>query len=173
MTARPGPGPSRGTGPASPGAGASGPPSRPTDGLDSVVCFAIGQSTYALDVAVVREVVGVERLLAVPRTPAPIVGAFALRGATLALVDARILFGLDAGGSRATALVVARGPRAICGLTIDSVLGVTPFAGAAFQPAVRGREPLQVAGFFTDERGGLITVLDTQNLLHALERLRF
>jgi purine-binding chemotaxis protein CheW len=141
--------------------------------LDSVVCFSIAGKAYALDVAVVREVVSIDKLLPVPRTPAPIVGAFALRGATVALVDTRILFGLDATTPANTALVVVRGHRTICGLTIDRVMGVARFVEAKFTPAVRGREPPQIAGFMSDERGGLLTVLDTSTILLSLESLRF
>jgi chemotaxis signal transduction protein len=144
-----------------------------TGALDSVVWFALDGKSYGLDVAVVREVVSIDRLLPVPRTPAAIIGAFALRGATVALVDTRILFGLDATTSATTALVVARGHRTICGLTIDRVIGVAPFTDATFTPAVRGREPPQIAGFMSDERGGLMTVLDAPTLVHSLECLRF
>jgi purine-binding chemotaxis protein CheW len=141
--------------------------------LDSVVCFSVAGKSYALDVAVVREVVSIDQLLPVPRTPAPIVGAFALRGATVALVDTRILFGLDATTAPTTALIVVRGHRTICGLTIDRVLGVERFVEAKFTPAVRGREPAQIAGFMSDERGGLLTVLDTSTILQSLDSLRF
>ena len=159
----------------------TGPESRPVSppsatgvaSIDSLVCFTLSGNSYALDVAVVREVVGVDKLLPVPNTPAPIVGAFALRGATLALVDTRVLFGLDAGSARTTALVIARGHRTLCGLTIDRVVGVARFDAAAFTPAMRGREPAQIAGFMSDERGGLMTVLDTHTIVQSLERLRF
>lgn len=141
--------------------------------IDSVVRFAIAGAAYALDVAVVRELVTVERLVAVPGTPAPVVGAFPLRGATLALVDGRILFGLPAGGERSRALVIARGHRALCGLTIDQVSGVTRFVEAQFTPAVPGREPPLVAGFLAEERGGAITMLDAPALVRSLGRLGF
>jgi len=150
----------------------AGPPSA-IAALDSVVCFAVAGKLYALDVAVVREVVTIDQLLPVPRTPAPIVGAFALRGATVALVDTRILFGLDATTAATTALIVVRGHRTICGLTIDRVIGVAPFVEAKFSPAVRGREPPQIAGFMSDERGGLLTVLETSTILQSLDSLRF
>jgi purine-binding chemotaxis protein CheW len=141
--------------------------------LDSVVCFAIAGKPYAIDVSVVREVVSIDRLLPVPQTPAPIVGAFALRGATLALVDTRILFGLDAAIAATTALIVVRGHRTVCGLTVDRVVGVERFVETRFTPAVRGREPPQIAGFMSDERGGLLTVLDTSTILQSLDNLRF
>jgi len=141
--------------------------------VDSVVCFSVAGKPYALDVAVVREVITIDKLLPVPRTPAPIVGAFALRGATVALVDTRILFGLEAATAATTALIVVRGHRTICGLTIDRVMGVARFVEAKFTPAVRGREPPQIAGFMSDERGGLLTVLDTSTILQSLDSLRF
>jgi chemotaxis signal transduction protein len=145
--------------------------------LDSVVCFKLAKHTYALDVSVVREVVRVDKLLPVPRTPAPIAGVFALRGATIALVDARILFGRESSDPAAdghdNALIVARGHRTICGLTVDAVLGVVRFIEHNFTPAIPGREPEQVAGFLPDERGGLLTVLDASVIISSLERLRF
>lgn len=141
--------------------------------FDSLVCFSIADKMYALDVALVREVVTVEKLLPVPRAPAPIIGAFALRGATLALVDARILFGLDSGAKPGMALILARAHRTLCALTIDRVIGVLPFHEANFTPAVRGREPPEVAGFLPDDRGGLLTILDTPTIVRSIERLKF
>lgn len=142
-------------------------------GLDSVVCFVVDGKSYALDVTVVREVVSIDKVLPVPRTAPAIIGVFAMHGATMALVDTRIVFGLPPAPTATTALVVARGHRAICGITIDRVIGVTRFSEATFTPAVRGREPPQIAGFMADERGALVTVLDTSILMHALEALRF
>ena len=109
----------------------------------------------------------------VPRTPAPVAGVFALRGATVALVNARILFGLDSPDGHDAALIIARGHRTICGLTVDGVLGVARFLEARFTAATPGREPPQVAGFMPDERGGLLTVLDASVIVTSLERLRF
>jgi purine-binding chemotaxis protein CheW len=141
--------------------------------LDSVVWFSLDGKSYGLDVAVVREVVSIDRLLPVPRAPAAIIGAFVVRGATVALVDTRILFGLDTTATATTALVVARGHRTLCGLAIDRVVDVVQFVDSKFIPAVRGRDPPQIAGFMADERGGLLTVLDTTTIMHSLECLRF
>jgi purine-binding chemotaxis protein CheW len=152
--------------------GIDAPPSS-TAGLDSVVCFVVDGKSYAIDVAVVREVVTIDKVIPVPRAAPAILGVFALHGATVALVDTRIVFGLAPGPAATTALVVARGHRTICGMTIDRVLGVTRFTEASFTPAVRGREPPQIAGFMADERGALVTVLDTSIMVHALEGLRF
>jgi purine-binding chemotaxis protein CheW len=139
----------------------------------AMVCFALAGRNYGLDVTIIREVVNVERLLPVPKAPAPIAGAFALRGATLALVDTRTLFGLVSPSERNQALIVARGHRVLCALTIDSVMGVVPFEATKFTAAIRGQDPAQVAGFFGGEQHATITVLDTRYLLQSLDRLRF
>lgn len=141
--------------------------------LDSVVCFAIADKTYGLDVGVVREVVTVTRWIPVPHAAPAILGVFALRGATVALVDTRTVFGLAALGEPSTALVVASGHRTICALTIDRVLGVVAVAETQLTPAVRGRDPAQVAGFLASDAGGLVTVLDAAHLVHSLDRLHF
>jgi chemotaxis signal transduction protein len=138
-----------------------------------LVCFTLAGRSYGIDVALVREVVNVEGLLAVPKAPAPIVGAFALRGATVALVDARILFGLHSPSERQQALIIARSHQVVCAMTIDKVLGVVPFNTSRFTAAVRGQDPASVAGFISDEQNATTTVLDTANLIRALEKLRF
>lgn len=155
------------------GTDSRGPSSTGLGRFDALVCVSIAGASYALDVAIVREVVSIEKLLSIPQTPAPVVGAFVLRGATVALVDARILFGLSASAARPMAVVIAQGHRTLCGLTIDHVIGVVPFTPARFAPAVRGREAPQVAGFLNDDQHGSITVLDTTVLLRSIERLRF
>jgi purine-binding chemotaxis protein CheW len=139
---------------------------------ESLVCFSVGDQTYALDVAVVREVVTLDKLLPVPRTAAAILGAFALRGATIAVVDSAALFGLPTAPAAAVVLVLARAHRTLCALTIDRVVGVVRFAIAQFTPSVRGREPPQVAGFLAVDHGELVTVLDTPTVLRSTERLR-
>lgn len=147
--------------------------------IDSVVCFAIGGVAHALDVAVVREVVSVDKLVAVPRTPPAIMGVFALRGAVVALVDTRILLALagppsapPAGAAALPALVIARGHRPLCGLTIDRVIGVMKLADAELAPALPGREPPRGVRLILDEHDDPIIVLDAATLVHSLERLR-
>jgi len=141
--------------------------------MESLVCFSISSRAYALDVALVREVVTVGAVFPIPQAPAPVAGVFSLRGATVALVDTPTLLGISASPARTTALVIVRNHQTVCALTIDRVIGVTRFVEGQFIRADAEREPPEVLGFMPDERGGLLTVLDSALILGALNRLRF
>jgi chemotaxis signal transduction protein len=145
------------------------------DGLsiESLVCFVVNNRTYGIDVDLVREVVTVGTIFPVPNAAPAIAGVFSLRGATVALVDTSLLLALEGGDQREIALIVVRNHQAVCGLTIDRVVGVTRFVQTNFIPADLEREPAQVVGFMPDERGGRLTVLDSTVILDALTRLRF
>lgn len=141
--------------------------------IESLVCFVINNRTYAIDVALVREVVTVGSVFPVPNAPTAIAGVFSLRGATVALVDTSHLLGVEGGGQEAMALIIVRNHQTVCGLKIDRVVGVARFVESNFIPADLEREPVQVIGFMPDERGGLLTVLDSSVIIDALNRLRF
>ncbi len=141
--------------------------------IESLVCFVINNRTYGIDVALVREVVPVGTVFPVPNAPRSVAGVFSLRGATVALVDTSLLIDVEGADQRTTALIIVRNHQTVCGLTIDRVVGVVRFTAANFIPADLEREPAQVIGFMPDERGGLLTVLDSAIILDALNRLRF
>jgi chemotaxis signal transduction protein len=146
--------------------------SRAQNLAQGILCFSLSSRTYGLDVSLVREVVTVPRVVPVPRVAQPIVGVFTLRGATVALVDGEILFGISQGGNRAKALIITRGHRVLCGFSIDDVLGVIPFEPAQFTAAIPGQDPRQVAGFVTHKQMGLLTVLDAATIINSIEQLR-
>jgi len=158
--------------PASRASGAPGASER-APAIESLVCFTIANRAYALDVSLVREVVAVGAVFPVPKMPAPVLGVFSLRGATVALIETSLLLDLGAGGEPAAALVIVRNHQTMCGLTIDRVIGVRRFIERNFIPADAGREPSEVVGFMPDEHSGLVTVLDSGVVLSALNRLRF
>lgn len=141
--------------------------------IESLVCFVISGRPYALDVALVREVVTIGAVFPVPKTPGAVAGVFSLRGATVALVDTSRLLGFSTNEATSVALILVRNHQTVCGLTIDRVIGVTRFNETHFIPADTEREPAEVIGFMPDERGGLLTVLDSAVILNALDRLRF
>ncbi len=141
--------------------------------LENLVCFVIANRTFALDVGLVREVVSIGQLFPVPRAPAAIAGVFSLRGATVALVNTPRLLDIAETTPLTSALVIVRGHQVLCALTIDRVIGVTRFIERHFIAADPEREPAQVSGFMPDERGGLLTILDSSVIVSSLERLRF
>jgi len=150
------------------------PPAPPSyAAIESLVCFLLANRAYALDVNLVREVVNVGAVFPVPNVAASIAGVFSLRGATVALVDTSRLLALPTTGSRALALVIARQHQTLCAITIDRVIGVARFVPSHFIVGDPEREPPEVLGFMPDERGGLLTMLNSSVILGAIDRLRF
>ncbi len=115
-----------------------------------VVGFRLGGERYALDAAVVREVLPFNDYTAVPGVPPHVVGVTNLRGDVLVVFDLRLLFGLPARGlTDRTRLIVCGADGPEFGIVADATQdvlalpasGLTPEAtlfGAERQPCVRG-----------------------------------
>jgi chemotaxis signal transduction protein len=139
---------------------------------DAVVVFDLGVQRYALAATATREVVPVEKLLPVPKTFDAVLGLFPLRGAALALIDTSRLLGLENAGGTKQALVLVKGETALCGLTVDNVVGVVRIDASTFTPGDQSREP-GVLGFLSTPQAGTFTLLDTKLVLQRIDALRF
>ncbi len=115
-----------------------------------VVGFRLGGERYALDAAVVREVLPFTDYTALPGVPPHVVGVTNLRGEILAVFDLRLLFGLpDRGLTDRTRLIVCGADDPEFGIVADSTQDVSALPvsrllpeatlfGAERQPCVRG-----------------------------------
>ena len=136
--------------------------------------FGLGDETYALPIAALREIVRPMQVTEVPRTPPWVLGVVPLRGTVLPVLDLRVRLGLPVrdGGRTARILVVetSEGP---AGLLTDRVAGVVRDDGGALEP------PPQALGTGTDfiagllRRGGqMLIVLDYDAALRIAEKDR-
>jgi chemotaxis signal transduction protein len=141
--------------------------------LGAVTVFVLGDQSYGLAVGATREVVAVDKLIDVPRSPASVLGLFPLRGGALALIDTPVMLGLGVETARKRALVIVRGDVPLCGITVDAVLGVVRVDSVEFTPAEPSREPAGVLGFLTMSDGRTVTLLDTTSVLGRIEALAF
>jgi chemotaxis signal transduction protein len=128
---------------------------------------ALGGDLFALDVAVVREVVVFEDWTTVPLAPAHVIGVANLRGAVMPIVDAHGVLGLPPRPPerRLRALVVAADGLEAA-IVIDGVVSLEAFGevvtadgGLARREFVRG---------VVDRDGQPVNVLDGGRLLRAL-----
>jgi len=133
----------------------------------AVTVFLLGDQPYGLAVGATREIVAVDKLIDVPRAPAPVLGLFPLRGGALALIDTPAILGLELETGRKRALVIVRGDTALCGITVDAVLGVVRADQLELTPA----EADAMLGFLTMPDGRIITLLDTDAVLRRIEAL--
>ncbi len=132
----------------------------------------------ALDVALVGEVIEVERVVPVPRSHPAVQGIFNLRGVPVALVDLARLLCLkgsrepERSGPRKVLVVRVRG--LVAGFAIDRVDAVIPVReGRLVAAAVEEASPL-VVGILEvgGERPRTLSVLDPDALLDRLRSLK-
>lgn len=95
----------------------------------NIVVFTLGSEQFALDVKDVREVLDVQEISSLPKTPAFIEGVINLRGHVIGIVDLRKLFELpEKGFGKDTRIMIVRIKNALAGLIVDSVLEVASIA---------------------------------------------
>jgi purine-binding chemotaxis protein CheW len=141
----------------------------------TICVIRIGDACLAIDVALVGEVVPLERITPLPRCPAQVVGLTELRGQPLAVVDLAQLLELPAPAQTQRQLLVLRTDVRLAGLPIDGCEGILAAAPGEFRHATRHAEPSWVAGFqgFKARPDLLATIIDSTDLLARLSRLRF
>jgi chemotaxis signal transduction protein len=138
--------------------------------------FWLAGACFCIDVAVVREVAELARVLALPRTPALVLGLAPLRGAAVAVVDLAGV--LDVTGQRppaaGRALVLDLpddGAVLRIAVPVERVEGVFPRDGSLAPPALAHDWSLGVQEF--SRRPGLVaTVIDPDALAARAARLR-
>lgn len=86
--------------------------------------FELAKEVYCLEIELVREILGMAEITAVPQTPDFIRGVMNLRGNILPLIDLRLRFGLPfkAYNDRTCILVVENGTKdGLLGLIVDTI----------------------------------------------------
>ena len=110
-----------------------------------VVCFRLGQDTYALDIMRVREIVKPQKLSGLPEAASFVEGVINLRGSIIPVVDLRKKFGFSENGySGECRLLITVVARQLVGLIVDAVTEVVtiPIRGLRPPPSV-----VKVAGY--------------------------
>jgi purine-binding chemotaxis protein CheW len=98
-------------------------PAETPENLLHVLRVEIAGETYAVDVALVREVRQVDRITPVPGVPPHVAGVINLRGEILAVLDVRPIFELEARGRQGAVIVLNVAGRSV-GLLADSAVRV-------------------------------------------------
>lgn len=97
------------------------------------LAFRLGKEEFGIQVLKVREIIGVQDVTAVPKTPAYLKGVINLRGKVIPVIDLRIKFGLEQEPyTQRTCIIVVQvagesGPTQI-GVVVDGVSEVLNIA---------------------------------------------
>lgn len=92
----------------------------------NVVIFTLGKERFGVDVKNIREVLKIQEISPLPKTPPFIEGVINLRGHIIGVVDLRKLFELkERAFDQETRIMIVRIKNALAGLIVDSVVEVT------------------------------------------------
>ncbi|MBX3695262.1 MAG: chemotaxis protein CheW [Steroidobacteraceae bacterium] len=120
-----------------------------------VLTFCVGGETYGIDILCVHEIRGWSPVTRIPNSPSQLSGVLNLRGTIVPVIDMRVRFGVEAGITPSTVIVVlslqgARGRREV-GLVVDSVADVLELAPDSVRdlPPVGTRDNSDLLGLAT------------------------
>jgi len=102
--------------------------------------FNLGDEGYGLEILKVQEIIGMQEITKIPRTPAYVKGVINLRGKVIPVVDLRRKFEMDAQEvTRKTCIIVVQVSRGetslIMGIVVDEVSEVLNIAGSQIEAA--------------------------------------
>lgn len=102
--------------------------------------FRLGEEDFGLEILKVQEIIGMQEITSIPRTPAYVKGVINLRGKVIPVMDLRLKFDMEeAEVSRKTCIIVVqvRGEMGdiIMGIVVDEVSEVLEISGREIEPA--------------------------------------
>lgn len=102
--------------------------------------FLLGDESYGIEILKVQEIIGMQSITRIPRTPEYVKGVINLRGKVIPVIDLRLRFGMEAAEvSRKTCIIVVQVAKAdinvTMGIVVDEVSEVLEIAAAEIEPA--------------------------------------
>ena len=102
----------------------------------NIVIFALGSEQFGIDVKDVREILLIQEISPLPKTPAFIEGVINLRGHVIGVVDLRTFFELkNRDFTKDTRIMIVRIKNALIGFIVDSVSEVASIPQEAIEQA--------------------------------------
>jgi purine-binding chemotaxis protein CheW len=138
-----------------------------------LVVFQLGAELYGVEISRVHEIIRLQAVTRVPRSPSFVEGVINLRGKVIPVVDLRRRFGLvSAEHTRASRIVVVEIGDQVVGIIVDAVSEVLRVSGATIEPpspVVAGVDSEYIHGIAKlPER--LVILLDLDRVLARDER---
>lgn len=100
-----------------------------------LVVFQLGAEFYGVDIARVHEIIRLQSITRVPRSPSFVEGVINLRGRVIPVVDLRCRFGLPTTEhTRASRIVVVEIADQVVGVIVDEVSEVLRVSAATIEP---------------------------------------
>lgn len=135
------------------------------EALRELLVFDLAESSYAIPVERVREIVRLRIITPMPRVPAEILGVIALRGEVVQIVDLRMRLGLESAPStRRTRIIVLHGDDdRVAGVLVDGVREVVRISDDTIRPSTGGEGDAVAELFVRGE--DFVSILDLDRVL--------
>ncbi len=132
-----------------------------------VACFRLGEDLYAADIMRIKEIIRLQKLANLPKSPAFVEGVLNLRGTVIPVIDLRKRFDIPAAPQgRDTRLLIVSMGRQILGLVVDEVTEVLSVPVKDIKPA-----PQVAKGVGAEYLVGVCLVKDSLIMLLNLDRI--
>ena len=141
-------------------------------GTSLLAAFMLRQSRYALDAAIVLEVIRVAEISPVPHAPDGVLGVINLRGRIVTLLDTGLILGLaPAEITTRSRIFIVEDRGEYAGLLADQVSEVTEVSDFDLQvpPANIPQEHLKFCQSVYRVSGHVVLLLDTTALLESVQ----
>jgi purine-binding chemotaxis protein CheW len=139
-------------------------PQRRKDPLKNLVGCRVGEVSYALPIAIVREIVNPLPVIELPGVPHAVEGVADYRELVVPVVDLRVRFSVAKTLSRSTKWIIVNGKERSLALVVDSVIGVFRSGELRPAPQLGGSEDLRGIEGVTTHDGSLVFVIDPSRL---------
>lgn len=141
---------------------------------DMYLTFHLAGEDYGLPIAFVTEIIGIQRITAVPDMPPFIRGVINLRGKVIPVIDVRARFGIaERAYDQRTCIVVVHFADVLVGLVVDQVSEVMTIAEEDTEPppaAETGGRADYIAGL-GKAGGGVKILLEVEKLLACEQKV--
>ncbi|MGI6711734.1 MAG: chemotaxis protein CheW [Bacillota bacterium] len=142
--------------------------------IEQLVVFKLDEQNFAFNIASVHEIIRMEYITSVPRTPPFLKGVINLRGRIVPVIDLKKRFSLDRETevTGETRIVIVDAEKDIVGVIVDAVTEVLSLSRSDIEPTPPAVEDVDAAFIRgvgkVDER--LIMLLDEKNVFGVLEK---
>lgn len=142
-------------------------------GEEQLVVFTLANETYGVAISAVNEIIRMQDITEVPRTPEFVEGVINLRGRIVPVIDLRKRFGLEAAeATQASRIMVVELGGLIVGMIVDSVTEVLRLPTDCIEPTPAIASSVDSAylrgvGKWNDR---LIILLDIEKVLYENEQ---
>ncbi|GFO60867.1 chemotaxis protein CheW [Geomonas silvestris] len=138
--------------------------------------FRLGDETFALDVAEVREILDFTTVTKVPRTPPFMRGVINLRGSVVSVMDLRLKFGMSATEQTVNSCIIVvelelEGDQVVIGVLADAVQEVIDLEPEQIEPApkIGTRLNMEFLVGMGKHNGSFMMILDLDKIFQGAD----